>query len=134
MDNNVSYKVAKLARKKGFDEKCYYSYASDETLMMPWHCDCDDLTKEKFGVTNTDLLNNKTKLQSLEDWATAPKQAHLQKWLRERGIHVIVKLNTYTMIYDVFIESKGEKHSSLFYQSYEEALDKGLELALIRFL
>lgn len=65
-----TYEVAKLAKEKGFNEKCYHFYQK--------------------GVLESDECFNRYN-KGVEYICSAPTQSHLQRWLREeRGVIVEV--------------------------------------------
>lgn len=126
----VSYEVAVLTKKKGFDQIClrFYSEKSGYT---------ENITPDLFCSSSESLYG---------DIIFAPQQSELQKWLREKhNIHISIyrfsntsfpkltkngkyqacigKLNTDNI--------KWEKTLPFVYEkSYEEALEKGLLKAL----
>jgi len=107
----VSLEVARLAAKKGFDEEClYYYYESD-------------ITKCNVYLRNTDL--------AIGD-ISAPTQSFLQKWLREAASTEIFVLpfcdDGYSV--DVYIGDYEDTPDNISYNTYEEALENGLKIAL----
>lgn len=110
----VSIQTAKLADKLGFDEPCEYSYEGES------------LHKTFRPKKNTD------------DWTetAAPKQAFLQKWLRENWeTHVILIIADEHHNYDYEIYKNEmfytfKTFGGLKNNSYKEALEKGLYEAL----
>lgn len=82
----VTYKVAKLAKDKGFDELCMKLY-SDKIF--------EDFKHTSFGNnkthSNTKINIPKDAIDSDETIITAPTQTLLQKWLRiKHNIHIII--------------------------------------------
>lgn len=100
----ISFKVAKLANEKGFDESTpmgMHTYTEDEWLgwemAVPLSKDGQVLYK-------------------------APTQSFLQKWLRdEHGLYLLIKRG-YGWEWYVEGENKGDGT----YYSYEDALEDGL--------
>ena len=74
----VSFKTAKLAKNKWFDEPCKYSINSET----------------KIVIEHTNAKNSEWEDVSLEKQCvliTAPSQCFLQKWLREKyNIHISI--------------------------------------------
>jgi hypothetical protein len=97
----VSFKVAKLAKKKGFDISQSQMYASNGNI--------------------TD------KVYDFDNWCEAPTQSLLQKWLRE--IHK-KHINVQPFYYKSnFISWDLKIHNTYYkdkFNTYEEALEKGL--------
>ena len=103
----VSFKTAKLAKEKGFDEICSYLYENSKVIVYTTH--------------------KNSGLNKHFDWYSAATQSLLQKWLREaHEIFVSVDVN-----FNVKIYYKDELHNEIFnFNSYEEALEKGLQEGL----
>lgn len=103
----VDFQVAKLAKEKGFNWWCRYYY---------------EVTEEPASIQNLNYKNEEPFKQP-----AIPTQALLQKWLREvHGIFVSVDVN-----FNVKIYYKDELHNEIFnFNSYEEALEKGLQEGL----
>jgi len=86
----ISFKIAKLAKKKGFNEPCLYGYDSscfDRLVVLS--DDREDLKRNsdfEEGVIPTDEGDIKFYLY------TAPTQSLLQKWLREEhDMHILIE-------------------------------------------
>jgi hypothetical protein len=119
----VSFETAKLAKEKGFNLKCGVRYDEENTL-----------TTTKLGMNS--YPNN-----FVNSYA-APTQSLLQKWLREtHNIYVEIFTAKYAwnskvgFYYHVrTIKSKHDdsyhNYRTKFVGTYEEALERGLELAL----
>ena len=123
-DKLIEYSTAKLAKEKGFNEECYFTYAK----MSKEYC----IFKSEYSVTNSEIDKYVY---------SAPTQSLLQRWLREiHNIHIITK---------PYIESLGKKEITGYYiptictssldeytefydnySTYEEALEMGLQEAL----
>lgn len=113
----VSFEVAKLAKEKGFNIPCRSKY----TVMK---------TKKKF-TTNSMLSRVSTK----DNVYLVPTQSLLQKWLREgRSINVIVDKVDSTpssgYYFNIYSENIEDEYDIIEFDTYEEALEKGLEEAL----
>lgn len=136
----ISFETAKLAKEKGFDIITNKYYKSINPLV----------TKKDLKIN---LLDNELKtnynFRSYAGLYLAPTQSLLQKWLREEhGIHIELyrhnpnnKLTWYASLYDLTEESHIYGFKASFYwtnvdgkavrhESYEEALEKGLQEAL----
>ena len=113
----IGFEVAKLAKDKGFDWPCKYAYDINKKLFHDSHC-------------NTNW-NDKVFLISE---CSAPTQALLQKWLREKhNIHIAIKTEyDGTFIITIYNMNKPQKANQNFYEysAYEEALEAGLFAAL----
>ena len=109
----VSFEVAKLAKEKGFNIPCRSKY----TVMK---------TKKKF-TTNSMLSRISTK----DNVYLVPTQSLLQKWLREKH-NIIVFINPYPTTYAAVIvyNNREDRYATDLYDTYEIALEKGLEEAL----
>ena len=122
-DEIVTYEVAKLAKEKGFREKCIAHYYDD--------------TKDLYRSSNPQCYN----------WggntSDAPTQSLLQRWLREeKGVTICVDIfddgwffdiSTFykqdTGVYEVDIPYKSSNVSPV-YDTYELALEDALKYAL----
>lgn len=114
----ISFKVAKLAKEKGFDWETQKVYDADET----------NIKNPTIYIYGEDL--------SGDDELYAPTQSLLQKWIRE--VH-----NISIKIDDFYTESKlrfdcnvcklgsQEDNPKGCYSNYEEALEEGLYEALL---
>jgi len=131
----ISFETAKLAKEKGFDEKCRKHY---------------DLTGKLLGFTGYDKMkgfniNSKIKLvdNGTDEFSypdsecTATSQSLLQKWIREKPTPINVTPFTDFITWQVEIQhpDKGlsiiEKNKDgSWFDSYEEALEAGLIEAL----
>lgn len=111
-----TYEVAKLAKEKGFNEKCYHYYQKEEL--------------ESDGYFNR---YNK----GVEYICSAPTQSLLQRWLREEKAIAIVlqpysyniQQRVYTWIYEIWADNNFEKTSKSF-KTYELALEDALKYVL----
>ena len=115
----ISLETAKLAKEKGFVQNPYeipYSY------------------RYKF-TDNTGCVLSHSLFNPSSNICTAPTQSLLQKWLREKyDIDIII--NTYRnqnqKYYKYFISEKSKNviKSEEYYNTYEDALEIGLQEAL----
>ena len=129
----ISFETAKLAKEKGFNEECYFTYGE----ISEDYC----LFKSEYSETNSEVN---------EYIYSAPTQSLLQKWLREvHNCHVEVifhsplddsyitkdnlrycfEVNYYGKNFNIPF-TDDEDYSGYDYLTYEEALEKGLQEAL----
>ena len=136
--NLISFATAKLAKEKGFNEACFYYYnASGEKN------DCflenGSSTDVEFRVDLEDLEGYHNQ-QSL-NYYSAPVQAELQRWLREKHSIAIWLLpdisypssHKWECQYALFntTHTQGNRFSlDELYGTYEESLERGLLEAL----
>ncbi len=121
-ERQITYEVAKLARKKGFDEKCVKEYNSSKDVV-----DC-----HYSFVKNSDI--------DYDCLCTSTTQSIMQKWLREvHNIHVnpipyrestVPGNNEITGYYVGGIYNKMGKEIGYIgdsnFATYEDALERGL--------
>lgn len=112
-DTRINFETAKLAKEKGFDIKTKYSW---------------------YVPDNSKPIIEKHKPDGLY-YLSCPTQSLLAKWLREKyDIDVII--NTYRnqnqKYYKYFISEKSKNviKSEEYYNTYEDALEIGLQEAL----
>ncbi len=122
----ISFKTAKLAKKKGFDIKVETFYMGDSEDNFLHNAG------KKDNWNNYKCILNESELS---DDYSAPTQSLLQKWLRE--VHLIsIKVDDFTynskIRYDVNVVPLGSQEDtpSEVLKSYEEALEKGLQESL----
>jgi hypothetical protein len=122
----ISFETAVLAKEKGFD----------------WLC--NNYTNERDG----DNFSNENTIISYKNYNciyatySRPTQSLLQKWLREvHNIHVNIDCNAGGWYYElmkcngttIYIEkgrNKGMAYQGFNYETYEEALEAGLQESL----
>lgn len=140
MENSiVTYETAKLAKEKGFNEICQYYY--DENCKLKGIVNYNKVFYSKNSeikyLKNLFYIFHKNK----HELFTVPTQSLLQKWLREKyDIHIYLELDYNHKYYGFKIISKRYDIATIWnfiYQksdfegnSYEEALEKGLQEAL----
>ena len=127
-DELVSFELAKLSKKKGFNEEWFYSYTTDDKSNIDLHSSFD-LTGE-FMFTEEDLQAAEENEYSA--WF-APTRAFLQKWLREEhkiDILPTMSKNSRTYGYRIFCIEDGKTieyvHIYEKHETYELALEQGL--------
>lgn len=124
----ISFKTAKLAKEKNFNELVLKGYTFQKELLSP-----------HFGSVfkNLDVSNNII--------FAAPTQSLLQRWLREKH-KLFISINTYTALYTTYtiyeltntvdiIYFNGrninvKESKSKTYDTYEDALENALLSAL----
>ena len=112
-----TYEVCKLAKEKGFRERCIGHYYDDTKDLY-----CSSVPQcYNFGGNTSD----------------APSQSLLQKWLREeKAIAIVLQPYSYniqrsicTWIYEIWADNNLEKISKSF-KTYELALEDALKYTL----
>lgn len=112
-----TYEVAKLAKEKGFNEKCNFYYQK--------------------GVINTDGCFNRYN-KGVEYICSAPTQSLLQRWLRDNGFGEVEvrhysETNKYPHHYGWEVKDNLGvlmSYSSKMFATYELALEDALKYAL----
>jgi len=129
----ISFDTAKLAKEKGFNEKCTHVYTIGFNSIK------EDKNVRSFGnyENNSKLLQPVNLSKSQPHLALAPTQSLLQKWIREKPTPINVTPFTDFITWQVEIQhpDKGlaiiEKNKDgIWFDSYEEALEAGLIEAL----
>jgi hypothetical protein len=120
----ITFETTKLAKEKGFDIKTKYWYDQTETL--------NPIRSPRGGMFYTNE-------------GYAPTQSLLQKWLREEhGIHIICFYRASTKSYSINIthtnltltkyttefKNSHKTNFDILYDTFEEALEVGLQQAL----
>ena len=115
----ISFETAKLAKEKGFNIPVIYVFD-----------DIDGTLTASYVKNVFDLLKYNTSIHK----CSRPAQSLLQKWLRDKHcIHVeVIWVDTLSDIYVYHISTTNNaiRPDSIFYHSYEEALEQGLLEAL----
>lgn len=84
----ITFKTAKLAKEKGFDEECQ-KYFDNEVIKDFRHLDYIDKEGKEWSLIYISATNN-----DFPQYVSAPTQSHLQGWLYEKhDIWVEVALN-----------------------------------------
>lgn len=139
----VSFEIAKLANKKGFDEETLSFYYKEE------------LCNDRIGKLNSYdcSSNNPLPFKDFENIIAAPTQSLLQKWIREKHqLHIEPTWNfseeykpgKFTEVFYSFVvidiskerewnvvANPNFQHSNGKQKTYEEALEAALKQALI---
>ena len=106
----ISFETAKLAKEKGFNEKCIFHYL-----------DSGELYAYDSGNRSARINNNSI--------IYTPTQSLLQKWIRE--VHNIdIWVERYLREGDYFCKSTSFYDNQNPHKTYEEALEAGLIEAL----
>lgn len=132
----IDFDTAVLAKEKGFDTPTFkFYYLNDK---KGWHKkgDLDEGFDHEVWGNNTNLNWNSLNILPFKPFSScvsAPTQSLLQKWLRE--IHFILVEPIYNTNYNYFdlVIFNGSSHLSHHFKafnSYEEALEEGLQKAL----
>ena len=139
-DTRITFETAKLAKEKGFNERVHYFYkVKSENDIELYGCTIKQLVgfKGHFPIYHKvrDYHTNKEKLNAKLYRCSAPTQSLLAKWLREEyNIIVLVDYEGIDGYYYKFYSYKeGNKNydaSYKNYNTYEEALEAGLQVAL----
>jgi hypothetical protein len=147
----VSFKTAKLASEKGFQEVCLYfvtpeaiGQAGNATTFYPHEDGIDCLNgyvalnynKKGLSLGGFDLCYNwYFDEQQIEIFYSAPTQSLLQKWLRE-NFHIDIWFTEWEgFVYGTYItrgdgKGKEQKTQDRAIGTYEEALEVSLQDAL----
>ena len=104
----ISFETAKLAKEKGFNWKVSLHYESNGNRFFD---------KVECNFNNVELI------------CSAPTQSLLQKWLRE--VHkLIITIDHVTSKGWCYRIQINNSDWSIYFKTYEEALEKGLQEAL----
>ena len=116
----ITFDTAKLAKEKGFDELTKYIYFNGEL---------SGLTLDDYNYLGDKKLRKNV--------LSAPTQSLLQKWLREKhniqvcnNLHYKVGGGIAGYLIDISHPNGDFKSTSISENTYEEALEKGLQESL----
>lgn len=131
----ITFKTAKLAKEAGFKAETHHYYIHyDDT---PGNRGlCPNLVGKCYLINNPEILDVGEHSFNFLTFQ-APTQSLLQKWLREKeNIHICIDVNPHNRTKWELKLFKIDTHksigySSASYKSYENALEKGLQFALI---
>ena len=139
-DTRIIFETAKLAKEKGFNERVHYFYkVKSENDIELYGCSKKQIVGFKGHVPIyhkvRDYHTNKEKLNAKLYRCSAPTQSLLAKWLKEEyNIIVLVDYEGidgyYYKFYSYKEENKNYDASDKNYNTYEEALEAGLQEAL----
>lgn len=127
----ISFETAKLAKEKGFKHKTNKGYSNTNTS-IPRLLDC----QYYYDFNSYTTENRGGWAEGYGDLYAAPIQSLVQKWIREKHeIHIEIYSNASGWGY-ILTKINGttikEIEDDIFFNSYEEALEIGLELSLKR--
>lgn len=132
-DQKISLETARLAKEKGFNEKCTFFYVIGFKTIK------EELPLKTWGnyENNEKLLQAVSLAKGQPHLALAPTQSLLQKWLRENHkIHIVIKpyqnefLDFTIAVYTEHSNAIGGFEEDGSYISYEDALEDALQKAL----
>ena len=134
-DVRVNFETAKLAKEKGFNISCDWKIAPcvKEFLFYQRYPNNSEYTYNPDE--DSEAIGYEERYNRL---VNQPTQSLLQKWMREKhGIFVEVTTDLNVGILFTYRISKLEKYcvyhhdlKTTFYDSYEQALEEGLQEAL----
>jgi hypothetical protein len=115
-ETKVNYQIALLAKELGFNEACYFHFGTDGTEFGSRH---------PVGVKNTQWVK----------CVARPTLAHLQQWLIEVCKMVVfvapVIPDCNEFGFQIYVvDGQVEIDCERFYKTYNEALEKGIEIGL----
>jgi len=119
----ITFETAKLAKEKGFDWQTrdgYHSDLQDNEFWESWDLYLSDHFKKRLVS---------------QDVYAAPTQSLLQKWLREEYKIFLNSITGYDLgtRFQILYEEEGISFDDLYtnmFETYEEALEEGLQEAL----
>ena len=142
-DTRVTFKTAKLAKEKGFNERVHYFYkVKSENDIELYGCTRKQLVGFKGYVPIyhkvRDYHTNKEKLNAKLYRCSAPTQSLLAKWLREEyNLHINIcslSVNCFSFMLEKLDVTgttlRGGHLGKINYKNYEEAYEIGLQEAL----
>jgi hypothetical protein len=134
----ISYKIAKLAKEKNFNQKVFFSYECKEKpiLCCGGYYGKKDINEHGYIIARKYVLHNYNSRKNSNAYS-APTQTLLQKWLREKhDIDVFVLPVRYTGYLEIGYYTysiKGEQpvgKEKYKFDTWEDALEIALEKGL----
>lgn len=125
----VSKETAILAKEKGFNWMCWYSYLDDEQTYL--HCSPKCNERIIYDFKNKHVFDGCKKCP-----VSAPTLNFMNIWLREKHkINIVIfpsyKLGTKTLVYSWIIFDHPELDGiSMEFDSYDETMEDGIKNAL----
>lgn len=142
MDDIIKFDTAKLAYEKKFDWPCFHYFTLDGKLHEPY-LENGSSTDTDFRVDLEDLRYTRNRVGAIyQNFYAAPPQSTLRKWLREvHNIHINIKYDGNDEVFRVEIIKQNidgtrnilsikDREYIIEFNSYEEALEKGLQESL----
>jgi len=129
----ISFELAKLAKDKGFDVESLYFYTKPNSKMYAID---EEIRAYEIKNTARKLYEcGKHATLNRESVLLAPTKGLLQKWLREKhSIDVIVdkvdSIPSSGYYFNIYRENIEDEYGIIKFNTYEDALEKGLEEAL----
>jgi hypothetical protein len=117
-DQLVSFKVAQLAKEKGFACDCLNYWGINTEMNL------EPELQASFSRHASNYNHDINKGQAI----SAPTQSLLQRWLRDA--HDIIITISFGFTYNIYDKQWNRLAEVSHCKSYEEALEKGLEEAL----
>jgi len=122
----ISFETAKIAKQKGFDEKCTDFYENGELISISKFIKYGYISACNSGFTET------------SERYSAPEQSELQRWLRQNfDVHIMINSlkpndnSYYRILYDFrkqdYLINRGKL---MRFNTYEDALEYSLIEAL----
>jgi hypothetical protein len=130
----ISFETAKLAKEKGFDLFVNNAYLEDKVLYGTISL-MEESDSAFIDVMDGIELENHNHFE-FKNRYSAPTQSLLQKWLRENhDIHIEIVYwedNTWSaqLVGDIFQDEFGDDYEAFGCDTYENALEIGLQEAL----
>ena len=126
-DTLITFETAKLAKEKGL---CEYFKNINPTKYVQAYYSEDKITFKESEYMQEDCV--------IEDRYFRPTQSLLAKWLRENyNLHVVINIglpHNCSIMYYCNVVKFGKHHKSkfksIFYKTYEDAHEIGLQEAL----
>lgn len=142
-ENYVSFETAKLLKEKGFDERTICKYAGEGGITERYYDDYRERVLSfdwKEGYLIEPLIEPKEQYEIIGDTISAPSQAMVMKWLREKGIIIMPKPKCFNKkgkcyVWDcsIYLKNRHIKLQSGF-RSYEEACETAIKCAISTFV
>ena len=115
----VSFETAKLAKEKGFNEPCRHYYLNG----------AKEVNNETIMIYDLPYPYNSTD----KNYFAAPTQSLLARWLRgkySKNVYVVMSITEKYIFWVQDIHSLVKVKTTDLYDTYEEAMEAGLQDAL----
>jgi hypothetical protein len=131
MNNNVNFKIAKLLKKKGFNErviKCYSSYVKTGMLISVYNCELGENMNDERDKLTPDIHPN-------PPYFSAPTIAEVVMWFYEKHkIWVWVEQDKSSNEFQWLCRYEDNKicsdYDEIYYNSPIKAYEKAIEYIL----